>query len=116
MYQNEYGRQACRNWALWHNGNMLIPQYTIRWMLGLMTVCAVVFSIFAAAMRGNQAAIGVSVAILALVVLLLVHAGMFGLVWLFSVVTAGWLGHVGESEESVPVNEKDIPAAPIIQE
>jgi hypothetical protein len=107
---------------------MLIPQYTIRWMLGLMTVCAVVFSIFAAAMRGNQAAIGVSLAILALVVLLLVHAGMFGLVWLFSVVTAPFRSDSGprsttgggqiiaESEESAPVHEKDIPAAPIIQE
>ena len=65
---------------------MLIPQYTIRWLLGLTTVCAVIFSIFAVAMRGSFLAAGVSMAIIALVVVILVHMVFFGLVWVFSAI------------------------------
>ncbi len=104
---------------------MIIPQYTIRWMLGLTAVCAVIFSIFAAAMRGNGPALGISFAIVSLVVVFLVHAGVFGAVWLFSVITGPFRqtatrspfavqSTAGEPEESKPVDDKDVPASPMI--
>ena len=67
---------------------MLVPQYTIRTLLILTTVCAVAFSVFALALRGYGLAIGISAALVAVIVLLLVHAGIFGMIWLFSVVTS----------------------------
>ena len=90
---------------------MIIPQYTIRWMLGLTTVCAVIFSVFAMAMRGNGLALGVSLAIVSLVLVFLVHAAIFGLVWLFSVITVfrpDW----EQLEESEPAVDRELPASP----
>jgi hypothetical protein len=66
---------------------MLIPQYTLRWLLGVTTACAVVFSIFALAMRGSYWAQGFSAGVIALVVLLLAHGLMFTMLWVFSLVT-----------------------------
>jgi len=109
---------------------MLIPQYSIRWMLMLTAVCAGVFSIFGLAVRGNMAALGVSLAVVALVLALLANAAMFALVWLFSVVTDPMRRRpsvAGQSPftpgtrprpeaESAPVDDKDVPTAPIITE
>jgi hypothetical protein len=66
---------------------MLIPQYTIRWLLGLMTVWAVVFSIFAMALRGSRPAMAVSAGILMLVTAFLVYVGLFVLAWMISALT-----------------------------
>ena len=107
---------------------MLIPQYSLRLLLLVTAGCAVVFSIFGFAVRGNTAAVGVSLAIVGLVVVVLAHGAGFGLVWLFSVVTAPLRrkpviagrspfspGSVSPfAGESPPVDDKDIPAAPII--
>ncbi len=68
---------------------MLIPQYSIRWLLALTAACAAVFSIFALGLRGSQWAQGVSIGIVSLVVVLLVGAGLFALLWVFSVLTSG---------------------------
>jgi hypothetical protein len=61
-----------------------IPQFTIRWMLGLMTVWAVIFSIVALAMRGHYWALAITVGVGALVLFMIVGASLFSLVWLFS--------------------------------
>ena len=109
---------------------MLIPQYTIRTLLLITAGCAVIFSIFGFAVRGNTAAMGVSAAIVGLVVVLLLHAVLFGLVWAFSVVAARWRGKpttAGQSPfASTPAtpttagstspSDKDTPATPIILE
>lgn len=63
---------------------MLIPQYTIRWLLTLTAACAVVFSVFGLAVQGSQWAQGASVAIVALVVVLLIHAFLFVVVWVIA--------------------------------
>lgn len=63
---------------------MLIPQFSIRWLLGLTVVCAVIFSIVGLAVRGSRWAMGVSIGIGSLVLLMAVYAGMFFLVWVFS--------------------------------
>jgi hypothetical protein len=61
-----------------------IPQYTIRWMLGLMTGCGVVFSIVALAMRGHNWALAISIGVGALVLFMTVGALLFSVVWIFS--------------------------------
>ncbi len=63
---------------------MVIPQFTLRWLLGLMAVCAAVFSIFGLAVRGYGWAIALSMAILGLAVAMAVYAVLFSLVWLCS--------------------------------
>jgi len=63
---------------------MLIPQFSLRWLLGLVAVCAVVFSIFGLAVRGHGWAGALSIAILGLVAAVLAYAVLFCLVWLYS--------------------------------
>ncbi len=60
---------------------MLIPQYTIRWLLGLMTVCAGLFSILALGVRGVVWAAAVSFALGSLAILMLLYALLFALTW-----------------------------------
>ena len=94
---------------------MLIPQYTIRWLLAVMAACAVVFSIFVLAVRGSPwargVAQGVSVAILSLVIVLLVHAFVFTLLWLFSVVTSRFFGRPAGFGRTPFVHDPNAPAA-----
>ena len=91
---------------------MLIPQYSIRWLLGLTTVCAVIFSIFAMALRGSFVAAGVSMAIIALVVVMLVHVVFFGLVWVFSVIFSR--RSMNTAAPARPVDVEETPATPIL--
>jgi hypothetical protein len=67
---------------------MLIPQFSLRWMLAVTTVLAVVFLIVAQAVQGAAWAVGVSFAVFALVAAMLVYAALFFLVWVFSVLFA----------------------------
>lgn len=113
---------------------VLIPQFSIRWLLIVTAACAVVFSVFGLAVRGHHWAAGVSIAIVALVVALLVHAAVFGLVWLFSEMTSPLRGRLtgpgrspfardatargvrgpGALGDATSTTDKDTPAAPII--
>lgn len=63
---------------------MLIPQFTLRWLLGMTAVLAVVSLVMSWAMRGSPWAVGVSAALVGLVLVGLVYAAMFAAVWLFS--------------------------------
>lgn len=104
----------------------LIPQFSIRWLLGVMTGAAGVFSIVALGIQGEAWAAAVSIAFLSLVVLGLVYAAAFGLVWVFSIVTSPYGGRFrqggsGESpfapppaQTGAPANKKDVPATPIV--
>ena len=87
-----------------------IPQFTIRGLMGITTGCAVVFSIVALAMRGYLWALGVSVAIGSLVLFMLVSAGLFAIVWIFSVV--GSSGNINDAPEQSPHKNNDSIAAP----
>ena len=66
---------------------MLIPQFTIRWLLALTAGCAVAFSLFGLAVQGKPWAIGVSIGIGAVAIAFLAQAGAFAAVWLFSAIT-----------------------------
>ena len=102
----------------------LIPQFSVRWLLGVTAAVAVFFSIVALGARGQAWAAAVAMAVLSLVVAMLVYAVGFGVVWLFSVVTLAFEGRKGGSGESPfaqlpsegdsPTNDKDVAATPIV--
>lgn len=83
---------------------MLIPQFSLRWLLALTTVCAVVFSIVGLAVRGSQWAVAVSVGIGSAVVVIVIYGLVFALVWVFSVVMSSlgrrWAGSAGSPFQS----------------
>lgn len=61
---------------------MLVPQFTIRWLLVLTAVLAGVFSIVGLAVRGREWAQGISAGFVALVAGMVVYAALFALAWL----------------------------------
>lgn len=61
---------------------MLIPQFTIRWLLVVTAVCAALFSVVGLGFRGRVWAAAFGVGLGSLAVLMLVYAGVFALVWL----------------------------------
>jgi len=104
--------------------DMLIPQFSIRWLLALMTVCAVVFSIVGLAVRGTAWAAGVSIGIGSGVILVLVYGLLFAAVWVFSQVMSslgrrrarsGGSPFRSESAGDGPAPaQKEAPARPIL--
>jgi hypothetical protein len=64
--------------------SMLIPQFSLRWLLTVTGMLAVVFLIFAQAAQGHGWAVGVSLAVCMLVAVMLVHGLLFFLVWVFA--------------------------------
>ena len=110
---------------------MLIPQFTIRWLMIVTAACAVVFSVLGLAYQGYPWAIGVSVAVATGAVMMLVYAAVFGLIWLVGgMVSSPRQRGIGRGaspfqpgvaplsliEGSEPVRDEDIPAAPILLE
>jgi hypothetical protein len=67
---------------------MLIPRFTIRWLLLLTTVCGVFFLVVTLAVRGQAWAIAVSMAVACLAVCFLGYAVFFGLAFLVARVVA----------------------------
>lgn len=108
------------------NRRVLVPQFSLLWLLAVTTVCAVAFSFVALGLRGHTWAAGVSIGILSLVVLVLVYALVFAVAWLFSLVTSlvgrGTSGAARSpfrdhaSGSAKPVDSQDIPAMPILLE
>jgi hypothetical protein len=63
---------------------MLLPRFSIRTAIVMLTVGAVAFLIVGTAFRGQNWAYGAAIGIFSLAFALLVHAAWFGMVWLFS--------------------------------
>jgi hypothetical protein len=63
---------------------MLMPRFTIRTLLVVLTICAFVFVMVGTAFRGQYWAWGVTMALVSLIATALVHAAWYGTVWLFS--------------------------------
>ncbi|HLA84256.1 MAG TPA: hypothetical protein VJL29_05650 [Thermoguttaceae bacterium] len=59
---------------------VLIPQFSLRWMLGLTTVCAFIFAVFGMAARGHAWAIGFTIGLGSVFLMAMIHAGLFGCV------------------------------------
>ncbi len=66
---------------------MLIPQFSLRWLLSLVTGCSLAFLVVSFAVRGHIWAVGASIGLLSLVVVALLHGFTFFLVWLFATLT-----------------------------
>ncbi len=63
---------------------MVIPQYSIRQLLVVTAICSGAFAVLGLAVRGNEIALAISIAILAGVVVVLAHVAAFAVVWAFS--------------------------------
>jgi hypothetical protein len=63
---------------------MLIPRFTIRWLLMLTTVCAVFFAIVALALRDHIWAIGVSVGVGSLILAFACYGAVFGVAYVLA--------------------------------
>jgi hypothetical protein len=63
---------------------MLIPRFSLRWLLGLTTFCAAASLILAAAVRGEFWAIGAAAALASVAVVALLHIATFTGAWLLS--------------------------------
>ena len=68
---------------------MLIPQFSLRWLLAVTTISAVVFLIFAQAVQGSGWAVGVSLAVVMLALVFGAYATLFFGVWVFSLIFSG---------------------------
>ncbi len=62
----------------------MIPQFSLRLILGIMAALAVVAFVTSTAGRGWAWAAGVSIGLLAIVIAFAVYALLFGVAWLFS--------------------------------
>jgi len=65
---------------------MLIPQFSLRWVLGITAAFGLLSLVLALARGGSNWAMGVTIAVASLALTMLIHGGMFFLVWLFSLV------------------------------
>jgi hypothetical protein len=63
---------------------MIIPRYSLRWLLALITVCGGLSMILAYAVRGQPWAMGTIVGLTALMVALALHAAAFSVAWLLT--------------------------------
>lgn len=62
---------------------MLLPSFSIRALMLMLTLGAVAFLIVGMGFRGQHWAWGASVALFSLLVTAIVHAAWFGVIWLF---------------------------------
>lgn len=63
---------------------MIIPRFSLRWLLSLITVCAGLSFILSYAFRGHAWAIGLSVGLSSLVLVVALHAASFSAAWLLT--------------------------------
>jgi hypothetical protein len=63
---------------------MIIPRYSLRWLLALITVCGGLSMVLAYAVQGQPWAIGASVGFAALALVVSLHAAAFSIAWLMT--------------------------------
>ena len=78
---------------------MLLPRFTIRALLLLLTICAFVFVIAGMAVRGQHWAWGITIGIVSLAFTLLIHAACFGAIWM--------LAQLQSRKQEQPARESD---------
>jgi hypothetical protein len=78
---------------------MILPRFTIRALLVMLTICAFVFVIAGMAVRGQHWAWGITIGILSLAFTLLVHAAWFGLIWM--------LAQMQSRKQDKPIRQSD---------
>ena len=63
---------------------MLAPQFSIRTLLVVLSVCAVAFLFVGMAYRGQTWAWGMSIGLFSVLITALVHAAWFSVIWMFA--------------------------------
>ena len=63
---------------------MIIPRFSLRWLLALITVCGGLSLILSYAFQGSAWAIGAIVALGSIVVVVALHAVAFSIAWLLT--------------------------------
>lgn len=63
---------------------MIIPRFSLRWLLALLTVCGGLSLVLSYAVREQPWAIGISVALASLLVLFALHGATFSVAWLLT--------------------------------
>jgi hypothetical protein len=61
----------------------LVPRFTIRTLLAMITLAAIVFVMIGTATRGRYWAWGVTIGLVSVIITSLAHAAWFGIVWMF---------------------------------
>src|SRR5687768_2392157 len=84
--------------------SMLLPRFTIRTLLAILTAAAIVFVMVGTAFRGQYWAWGVTIAILSCIVTALSHVAWFGIVWFFA-----RMPERGAGVSSIPVAQQASP-------
>jgi hypothetical protein len=64
--------------------SMLLPRFTIRTLLAILTASAVVFVMVGTAFRGQYWAWGVTIGIISCIITALSHSAWFAMVWFFA--------------------------------
>ena len=77
-----FGLQSCL--ALRESNSMVLPQFSLRMALGLTALLGFVSLLISRGLQGNAWAMGISVALIALLIAFLAHAAVFGIVYLVS--------------------------------
>jgi hypothetical protein len=79
---------------------MLIPRFSIRWLLGLTTFSAGISLVLAYAVRGNPWAIGIVAGLWTVVIIALFYSAAFLSAWLFNQFVAGPLARPRQTSDS----------------
>lgn len=69
---------------------MLIPRYSLRLLLGLLTACSVLFFILAQGLRGSAIAAGIGIGVMVIVAILAVHVAGFAVFAATARLTRPW--------------------------
>jgi len=92
---------------------MIIPQFSLRWLLALTALCAGVSLVLSFAFRQQPWAIGMAAALGSAVGLALLFVGTFLVAWLISRATAGIFGQRSTAGESPFKLTDDSPFEPV---
>jgi hypothetical protein len=87
---------------------MLIPQFSLRWLLALTALCAGVSLVLSFAIRGQTWAIGAAAALGGVASLAALYVVAFLSAWLISQITAGLFGRTPQGQSpfaNVPMAE-----------
>ena len=90
---------------------MLIPQFSLRWLLGLTALCAGISLVLSFAIQGRGWAIGAAAALSSVVVLAVLYVGAFLSAWLVSHMAGGLFGSQPEGQS--PFADKTVAESPL---
>lgn len=91
---------------------MIIPRFSLRWLLALVTVCAGLSLVLSYAMRGEPWAIGIAVGIGTLLSIFVLGAFMFCIAWLISQVLSSGKGWRYQGESPFATVESEASSLP----